>query len=52
MSGEQKIDMAYEIERLGDPSRHSFDTNGFPVETCRNCGYPESSHLRRSEDTL
>lgn len=48
MSDDQKIGMAYEIERLGDPWRHSFDTNGFPVETCRKCGYPESSHLERT----
>jgi hypothetical protein len=27
------------LARLSDPKQHPFDTNGFPVETCRQCGW-------------
>jgi hypothetical protein len=37
-----------DVEQMSDPKRHPWKTNGFPVETCLTCGWPEDAHTERN----
>lgn len=48
LSALDTIERLAELLRVANPKYHPFKTNGFPIETCMTCGFPEGVHTPQS----